>query len=64
MASATPAAYECGNSALAPEERGVRGLHRHVEYPQVANAVIDAVISIRLSLFTLNGGDLALGHFS
>jgi len=29
--------------APAPQARGVHGLHRHVEYPKVADAVIEAL---------------------
>jgi len=34
-----------GTSTSAPEGAGVRGLRRHAEWPQVADAVIDAQLS-------------------
>jgi len=42
MASPTPAPYVRGQRTSAPEERGVRGLRCHAEWPQVADAVIEA----------------------
>src|SRR6266705_1420597 len=39
-ASATPVAYRKGKSTSAPEERGIRGLRRHAEWPKVTHLVI------------------------
>ena len=48
MASVTPTASGQGQSVSPLEDRGVQGLRRHAEEPQVANAVVgtDSVIGI------------------
>jgi len=42
MASATPAASVRDKNTSAPEARGVQGLRRHFEGPQVVDTVIEA----------------------
>jgi hypothetical protein len=49
MASATPGASVRGHSTLAPEDRGVRGLRRHAEWPHEADAVSRQAKPRRLS---------------
>jgi len=45
MASATPAASLRGQSVQASDPYGIRGLCRHPQWPQVADAVIEALLS-------------------
>jgi hypothetical protein len=50
MALATPVASGCGTHTAAPEDRDVRGLRSHAEWPQVADAVVETGVRILMSL--------------